>query len=55
MTVSLLGFSAKFAPRFMAAVAPTSFIVFGHPDERVKQVLTPLGAVYRSKIGGFFH
>lgn len=39
----------------MAAVTPTSFIVFGNPDDRAKQVLTPLGAVYRTKIGGFFH
>ncbi len=53
-TMTHLGaFGEKFAERFLAAVEPTSFVVYGKPNDEVKAALGPFGAVYMDQIGGF--
>ncbi len=51
--VHMKKFGEVFAARFMAAVQPTSFVVFGRPDDRVKAIFAPLNATYRTPIMGF--
>ena len=46
-------FGANFAGRFMGAVTPTRFVVYGNADEQVKQALSGLGAVFMNPAGGF--
>jgi quinol monooxygenase YgiN len=46
-------FGEKFAERFMAALEPTRFTVYGNPNDEVKEALSGFGAVYMSQIGGF--
>jgi quinol monooxygenase YgiN len=46
-------FGEKFAPRLLAAVDPTRFVVYGSPDDAVRGVLDGFGAVYMGQIGGF--
>lgn len=46
-------FGTNFAGRFMAAVTPTRFVVYGNADEQVKQALSGLGAVFMNPAGGF--
>lgn len=49
----LTTFGEKFAERFMAAVDPTRFVVYGDPNNDVKAALTEFGAVFMSPFGGF--
>ena len=51
--VHLGNFGSKFAGRFMKVLKPTKFVVYGNPDDKVKDALNPMGAVYMSPIGGF--
>lgn len=46
------GFGAH-AERFLSAVTPTKFLVFGTPTDELKAALTDLKPSYASQIGGF--
>ncbi len=58
-------FGEKFAPRLLAVVDPTrfvvygspvymgQFVVYGSPDDAVRGALDGFGAVYMGQIGGF--
>ena len=46
-------FGAKFGERFLAALEPTGLNVYGNCNDKVRGILDPLGAVYRSEVGGF--
>lgn len=46
-------FGEKFAERFMAALEPTSFTLYGHPSEEVREALSAFGAVHMAPVGGF--
>jgi quinol monooxygenase YgiN len=53
-TMTHLGaFGEKFADRFMAAVEPTRFVVYGNPNNEVKEALSGFGAVFMAPFGGF--
>ena len=53
-TMTHLGaFGAKFAERFLAAVEPTSFIVYGKPNDEVKEALSGFSPAYMEALGGF--
>ncbi len=49
----LASFGANFADRFLAASEPTRFVVFGDPNEEVREALGGFGAVFMAQIGGF--
>ena len=49
----LATFGEKFAERFMAAVEPTRFMVYGNPSNDVKEALSGFGAVFMTPFGGF--
>lgn len=51
--VHLGNFGAQFAERFLAALTPTRFTVYGTPNERVRTALTPLEPVYMARVAGF--
>jgi quinol monooxygenase YgiN len=46
-------FGERFAPRFLAAVEPTRWVVYGTPSDEVRQALDGLGAGYMAPFGGF--
>ena len=46
-------FGEKFAERFLAAVDPTRFVVYGAPTERAREALDAFGAVYMKPLAGF--
>jgi quinol monooxygenase YgiN len=46
-------FGQTFAGRFLAAVDPTRFTVFGDPSDETRAVLDGFGATYMSDFGGF--
>ena len=46
-------FGENAAERFLAAVEPTSFLVFGDPSADVREALAGFGAVHYGQIGGF--
>ena len=46
-------FGEKFAERFMAALEPTRFIVYGSPTEDVREALSPFGVAYMAPVAGF--
>jgi quinol monooxygenase YgiN len=53
-TMTHLGsFGQNFAERFLAAVEPTRFVVYGNPNDEVRGALAGFGAVHMSQIGGF--
>jgi len=53
-TMTHLGtFVEKFAERFMAALEPTRFTVYGNPNDEVKETLSGFGPVYMTPISGF--
>jgi len=53
-TMTHLGsFGAKFAERFMAAAEPTRIVVYGAPNNEVKEALSGFGAVFMEPFGGF--
>lgn len=49
----LAAFGAHYAARFMDCVTPTRFTVYGHPDDAVREALTPFGAVFMAPADGF--
>jgi quinol monooxygenase YgiN len=46
-------FGEKFAERFLAAVDPTRFTVFGSPSDEVREAQSGLGPTYLGFFGGF--
>lgn len=51
--VHLGNFGAKYAERFMAAVTPVSFVVYGPSNDDIRGALSPMGAVFMDHFGGF--
>lgn len=51
--VHLSSFGKNFAKRFMEILAPKRFIVYGSPDEDVKNALNKMGCIYMTPKGGF--
>ena len=49
----LAAFGKNFAGRFMAAVKPTRFTVYGSPSPEVQQGLSVLGPVFFKPLDGF--
>lgn len=49
----LTTFIEKYAGRLMELGHATRFIVYGNPDDEVRQTLDGFGAVYMQTIGGF--
>ncbi len=49
----LASFGANFAERFLAAVEPTRFTVYGNPNAEVRGALDGFGAVYMTPAAGF--
>lgn len=49
----LANFSEHFAGRFMAAVTPDRFTIFGPASDEVRAATNSLGAQYFTQIGGF--
>jgi quinol monooxygenase YgiN len=53
-TLTHLGtFGEKYAERFLASVEPTSLVVYGNPNDKVKETLSGFGAVFMLPFGGF--
>jgi quinol monooxygenase YgiN len=46
-------FGQNFAERFMAALQPTRFTVYGNPSDEVIKALGGFGPVFMAPIGGF--
>jgi len=46
-------FGANFAERFMGLVTLRSFAIYGPVNDDVRGALTPLGAVFMDRFGGF--
>lgn len=46
-------FGEKFAERFMAALEPTRFVVYGNPNDEVKEALSAFGVAYMAPVAGF--
>lgn len=51
--VHLGTFNEKFAARFMGLIEPKRFVVFGSPNETVKEILAGVGAEFLNPWGGF--
>lgn len=51
--VHLRAFGEKFADRFMAAVDPTRLVVYGTPNNELKEALGGFGPVFMAPFGGF--
>lgn len=51
--VHLGNFSDRFAGRFLDILSPTKFVVYGSPDQQVRDALAPFGAIYMQPVGGF--
>ena len=49
----LATFGQDFAERFMAALEPVRFVVYGNPNDEVRAALAGFGAVHMSQIAGF--
>ena len=46
-------FGEKFAERFMAALEPTRFIVYGNPNDEVQEALSDFDVAYLAPFAGF--
>ena len=46
-------FGERFAGRFLAAVDPTRFVVYGSASDEVKEALAAFGPAYMTPFGGF--
>ena len=46
-------FGANYAERFMAALTPTAFTVYGRPNTAVREALSAFGPRYLGPFGGF--
>lgn len=51
--VHLGNFGEKYAARFLQVLRPRKFVVYGSPNQDVKNELAALGATYMHSIGGF--
>ena len=51
--VHLGSFGANFADRFLAALEPTGFTVYGNPSAELREALTAFGPVYMTPAAGF--
>ncbi len=51
--VHLGSFGANFADRFLAALEPTGFTVYGNPSAELREALTGFGPVYMAPAAGF--
>ena len=49
----LRNFQQKFASRFMSAMSPRRWTIYGNPDERVRRALEGQGALFMEPLGGF--
>ncbi len=49
----LASFGANFADRFLAAVEPTRFTVYGNPSAEVREALGAFGPAYMTPAAGF--
>ena len=49
----LESFEEKFAERFMAVAKPTRHVVYGTPNDELKEVLSGSGAMFMAPFGGF--
>jgi quinol monooxygenase YgiN len=49
----LATFGERFAPRFLAAMAPSRLTVFGDPSEEARQALAGFNPTYLGFLGGF--
>ena len=49
----LKNFGEKFAGRFLGAVDPTRFTVFGEPNDQARGALSAFGPTYLKTFGGF--
>lgn len=49
----IAGFGEKFAERFLAAVDPSGFDVYGNSDDAVREALGGMGAQFLKPFGGF--
>lgn len=49
----LNSFGKNFGLRFMTLLAVKKYVVFGNPDEKLKNALDKLGCIYMKSIGGF--
>ena len=46
-------FDIKYGERFMDAVEVTRLVVYGNPNNEVRDALSGMGALYMSRFGGF--
>jgi quinol monooxygenase YgiN len=51
--IHLGNFGEKFAERFMDALEPTRFTVYGSPSAEVQEALAPFGVAYMVPVAGF--
>lgn len=49
----IAGFGENFAGRFMAAVEPTGYFVYGNPNDEVRSAVATMGARILGPFGGF--
>ena len=49
----LASFGANFAERFLAALEPTRFTVYGNPSAEVREALGAFGPAYMTPTAGF--
>ena len=49
----LSAFGEQFAERLLAAVDPTSFVVYGNPTAPAREALDAFGAIYMERLAGF--
>jgi len=49
----LANFGEHFAARFMEILAPTRFVVYGEPNQEVRDALAGFGPTYMESVGGF--
>ena len=49
----LASFGANYAERFLAAVQPTRFTIYGNPDAQVRSALDPFSPTYMTSAAGF--
>ncbi len=51
--VHLTAFGENFAERFLATAEPGRFVVYGNPNDEIRQVLDGFGPIYMEQIAGF--
>jgi len=51
--VHLGAFGVRFAARFTEILSPTRFVIYGSPNQAVKDALAPFNPTYLGSAGGF--